>query len=392
MAPIQVLILGGGIGGVEAAIEARRHHLETLLISDREYLWIYPLSIWIPTGERSKETVKLPLFKLAQRHGFQWKMDEVVAIQEAGAKVQLKSGLILEQGRDYEQLVLALGSGKTQMEGQSNTYSLCGKPSEADQIQEKLKTLVQKGQGSIAVGFGGNPKDPSAVRGGPAFELIFNIDTWLRRKKIRDQFQLTFFAPMADPGIRMGKQAATRSENLLSQKGIQKLFGKKILRFESESIVFEDQSRWESQLILFFAAGTGSKVYQNSGLPLNESGFIRTEPSCQVVGSPHVWAIGDSAALLGPEWKAKQGHIAEVMAKTAIHNMSIKDVQVHQSYVSQVNIVCVMDVGNGAALIYRDDHRGWVLTLPIIGHWLKKAWGIYFRLSKLKWIPRLSGF
>ena len=36
--------------------------------------------------------------------------------------------------------------------------------------------------GTIAFGFAGNPKEPSAMRGGPMFELLFGLDTWLRKQ------------------------------------------------------------------------------------------------------------------------------------------------------------------------------------------------------------------
>ncbi len=53
--------------------------------------------------------------------------------------------------------------------------------------------LVDRGFGKIAVGFGGNPKDSSAVRGGPAFEVLFNIHNMLKKRGLRDKFELTFF-------------------------------------------------------------------------------------------------------------------------------------------------------------------------------------------------------
>jgi hypothetical protein len=56
--------------------------------------------------------------------------------------------------------------------------------------------LVKAGKGGIAVGIGGNPKDPSAMRGGPAFEELFNIDNLLRDKGLRHNFELSIFAPM----------------------------------------------------------------------------------------------------------------------------------------------------------------------------------------------------
>jgi sulfide:quinone oxidoreductase len=41
-----------------------------------------------------------------------------------------------------------------------------------------------------------------------------------------------------------------------------------------------------------------------------------------------------------------------------------------------------MDTGNGAAIAYRKGNRDLIIPLPIVGHWLKKAWGIYYKLSK----------
>ena len=103
--------------------------------------------------------------------------------------------------------VVAFVAGKLRHKGLENTLSICGKPEVAESIRHRLDILVQKGSGKIAVGFGGNPKDKSAVRGGTAFELIFSIHKLLKKKKIRQNFELTFFAPMEEPGAKMGKGA-----------------------------------------------------------------------------------------------------------------------------------------------------------------------------------------
>ena len=50
-----------------------------------------------------------------------------------------------------------------------------------------------------------------------------------------------------------------------------------------------------------------------------------------------------------------------------------------------------MDTGDGAGFVYRTDHSQMFIPLPIVGHWLKKAWGYYYILSKMKYIPRIPG-
>lgn len=96
---------------------------------------------------------------------------------------------------------------------------------------------------------------------------------------------------------------------------------------------------------------------------------------------------------MSPEWRAKQGHVAEVMAKNVAYNiaMRIQKIDSKESYLEHLNILCVLDRGNGAAFVYRDDEGGKMILVPIVGHWMKKGWGWYCRNSKLGRIPRILG-
>ena len=48
-----ILVLGGGFAGIESAIYLRKNGYKVTLVSDRDYFYIYPTSIWVPTGEAS---------------------------------------------------------------------------------------------------------------------------------------------------------------------------------------------------------------------------------------------------------------------------------------------------------------------------------------------------
>ena len=395
----KILILGGGFAGVEAAIFLRKYNLDVTLISNRDYFYIYPTSIWIPTGESRFEDISIPLEDLQKAHGFELIIDEVESIKIKENRVYCKNDTY-----EYEYLIIAIGSGKIKHEGSENFLSICGEPEESLKIKERIDELIERGSGKIAMGFGGNPKDPSNVRGGPAFEVLFNVHNKLKKLGIRDKFELTFFAPMAEPGARMGKQALKMMDIFFTRLNIKTHFGKKIKRFESDGIIFEDNSKLESDFTMFIPAGNGHKVFQNSDLPLNEAGLIKINDYCEVQhnfdetveseeGIYKVFAIGDSAVLEGPDWRAKQGHIAEVMARNVAFNikemMLMSDVR--KGYREHINILCVMDSGDGAAFVYRNNRGGKMLPLPIVGHWLKKGWGWYCRNSKLGKIPRIPG-
>jgi len=390
----KVLILGGGFAGVDAATHLRKMNYNVTLVSDREYFYIYPTSIWVPTHESEFKDVCLDLRELQRAHKFELLIDSVSELSKEKNSVTLSSGKVID---DYDYLIIAMGASKMKPKGVENTLSICGAPQQSLEIRDALDALVTKGSGKIAMGFGGNPKDSSAVRGGPGFELLFNVHNMLKKKGIRDNFELTFFAPMAEPGKRMGPKALKMMDVFFSKLGIHKQFGKKIINFEKDGVIFEDNSKLEADFIMFIPAGDGHDVIKNSDLPTNAAGFIKTDDYSCVLNEDgslsNIYAIGDVASLEGHDWRAKQGHIAEVMAKNAAHNIEQRD---HggsdfKGYDKHLNILCVMDSGDGAAFVYRDHKRAFMVPMPIIGHWLKKGWGSYCRHSKLGNIPRLPG-
>lgn len=386
----KILILGGGFAGIEAAIKINKKEFDVHLVSNREYLFIYPVSIWVPVKKRTFRQVSIPLEKLSNKHKFNLLIDDVVSLNTEKNEVTCNSITL-----SYDYLVIALGMGKIKAKGLDNTLSICGHPEDSVNIEKRIDELVAKGKGNIAIGFGGNPKDPSAtaVRGGPAFELLFNISHYLRKKKIRNNFELNFFAPMKEPGKKMGEKAFGKLDLFMKRYGINTYTGKKIAEFTPNEIVFEDETKLSTDLTIFISGGSGHPALLNSNLPKNVAGFVSINENCQVTGHENIFAIGDSAALEGPAWAAKQGHIAEVMADVAAYNIREIDRNSsnRRSYKEHINIICVMDTGDGAAIVYRDSKKDFIILLPIVGHWLKQSWGFYYKYSKLKIIPRIPG-
>jgi sulfide:quinone oxidoreductase len=387
----KVMILGGGIGGVASAVAFRKEGFEVELVSERDYLFIYPIAIWIPVGTAEFRDVSMPLSRLAKKHGFLLTVDKVLALDGIQKTVTLARGGLRQTPF---LVVIALGASKLSLQGIEHTLSICGKPEDSLVLKKKIKELVTRGFGNIAFGFGGNPRDPSAVRGGPAFELFFNLHHHLENLGIRDRYEMTFFAPMAEPGVRMGKKAFAALESMFTANNFRTHFGKKISRFEKNGIVFEDRSKLGSDLIMFIPASEGHEVIKASPLPQNEAGFVRIDNFCRIEGIPGWYGVGDVAALEGPEWKAKQGHIAEFMAGIAAGNASREHLGQKgnmEGYQKHLNILCVMDMGNGAGFVYKDRKRELFVPMPIVGHWLKKSWGMYYKLSKMGRIPRIPG-
>ena len=385
----KVLILGGGFAGIQTAIELQKKgSFDITLVSDRDYLYLYPISIWVPVHIKEFNEVKVPLSKIQKKYPFNLIIDKVTEIHAVESKVVCEN-----QTLTYDYLVVAFGAEKMQHKGINHTLSICAKPEMALEIRNKIDDLVQKGSGKIAIGFGGNPKDKSAVRGGPAFELMFNIQYFLKKKKLARNFELTFFAPMDEPGAKMGSGALSMLDKMFTRYEIKTRFGKKIAEFVEDGVIFADESKLEADLIMFIAAGTGSSILKNSDLPLSEAGFLKINNFGQVPGFDNVFAAGDAAAYEGPDWISKQGHIAEIMGRNVADNIiSVDNGHIAlKGYQEHLSILCVMDTGDGAAFVYRKGEKAFLLPMPFIGHWLKRSWGWYAKLSKVGKLPRFPG-
>jgi len=301
--PKQVLIVGGGFAGAQAAIELQKEQsLEVTLVSDRDFLWLYPTSIWIPTREMEFVKAQVSLARMAKRHGFKLIIDTAQAVRSAENTVSCAGG-----DYEYDYLVLAIGAEKLKPKGVEHTLSICGKPEVSLEIRDRLDALIEKGSGSIAVGFGGNARDSSAVRGGPAFEVLFNIHHLLTKRKMRDQFQLTFFAPMASPGTRMGDRALEMMDKMFERSRLDTRVGTKIAGFDEAGVRFEDGSRLDADLVLFIPGVSGHSVMGHptchSAMPASCVSMTRASSRARTTSMPPATSL-PSRVLTGAPSRA----------------------------------------------------------------------------------------
>ena len=198
---------------------------------------------------------------------------------------------------------------------------------------------------------------------------------------------------MEEPGKRMGERAYDKMDSFFEHYHVSTHFGKKIKEFKKSAIVFADDTQLESDLTLFISGGEGLDLIKDTSLPLNEAGFIEINELCRVEGLSNVYAIGDGAAIIDHPWAAKQGHVAEVMADVSTYNFNnrMKHKGKRKSYWEKLHIICVMDSGDGAAFVIRTRKKEFLLPMPIVGHWLKKGWGWYYKQSKMKRMFRIPG-
>ena len=135
-----VLVIGGGFAGVETAIYLRKASYDVTLVSDRDYLYVYPTSIWIPTRESEFQDICIDLNELKDVHGFNLIVDTLDSIDAKNNTYTFTSGHVL---KDFSHVVLAMGASKMNHNGLDNTLSICGAPEQALALRDKMDKIIE---------------------------------------------------------------------------------------------------------------------------------------------------------------------------------------------------------------------------------------------------------
>jgi sulfide:quinone oxidoreductase len=356
----KITIIGAGFGGLTAvrALRRRLPDAEITLIAPKAEFVYYPSLIWIPVGLRRGEDLRIPLERFFARQKVEFHQGRVTGLKDGGRTVVTDMG---EVGNDA--LIIASGGrGIKKLPGIEHSIAICDGIEAAEAIRDRLALLDK---GTIALGFGGNPLEPPAVRGGPMFELLFGLDTHLKRLGKRPQMDLVFFNPMKEPGNRLGPKAVAGILGEMEKRGIRAHLGHKITGFETKKVQTEGGDI-DADLILFMPGMTGPEWLANSGLPLSSGGFIQADRYCQVQDHPGVFVAGDSGSYAGTaDWLPKQGHAADLQAETAVASLLA---QMHGKAPDQPfkeELICIVDTLDSGIMVYRDNKRASVLPNPL---------------------------
>lgn len=364
-APIVVLGTGFGALSTVRALRAGGCTDPISMIGPRAELHYLPGTIWIPSGLRTRADLVVPLGNFFQRMQVQHLEASVTGLSDDGRVVRTTAGDVANDA-----LVIASGARFIRkLPGIEHAIVPCEGIDAAERVRDRLRAMDG---GTIAIGFGANPNEPSAVRGGPMFEFLFGIDRQLRREGRRDRFKLVFFNPSPKPGIRLGEKTVAQLLARMRRQGIETHLGHKMVRFEAGKVVTEG-GEFSADLILFMPGLTGPAWLEQSTLPRSPGGMVAGDAQCRVAGFERVYVVGDSGSFPGPDWMPKQAHMADLQAEAAAHNLLAELAGGRGERGFKVELVCIIDAIDQGTLVYRTEQRQIVLPPNRLMHWVKRS-------------------
>lgn len=304
----RIVILGAGFAGLQLARRLKRTAYDITLIDRYNFHQFQPLFYQVATARLEPSAVSFPLRKIFQgRRNMHVRVDEVTSI-DAAAKVVHTD---IAGDFPYDYLVIATGCsnnffGNTEME--QHAFPMKSTP-EAIALRNRILTSFEDAVDAT-------PEERAAllniviVGGGPTGVELAGAIAEMKNKVLPRDYPDMDFSTMtvylvensATTLSNMSEGAQKKSQQYLEDFGVQVLTGHKVTAFDGATATLSD-GRAIPTRTLIWAAGVKGNV--PPGVPTESvvrGGRITTDPEGHVLGMPDVFAVGDVAHTVTPEW------------------------------------------------------------------------------------------
>ncbi|MBI5188024.1 MAG: FAD-dependent oxidoreductase [Nitrospirae bacterium] len=386
----RIVIIGGSFGGLTTAFELKRllgKKAEITLLCDQDKFVFIPSLPWVAMGWRSAEDITLPLMPILERKGITFIHEEAKGVDADSSKVMTETREIL-----YDYLIIATGPYLAFEEvpglGPEKGHTECIFTLEQAERARKACDKFLEAPGPIVIG---------SVQGvscfGPPYEYAFEIDTELRRRKIRHKVPITFVT--SEPYIGhfgIGGLGISRRwmEDEFSNRDIKVITNTAVEEIAPDEVRLKNGTKIPFKLAMFAPAMKGVPAVAHLG---NPRGFIPVDEHMRHKTHRNIFTVGVAIAILPPEQTPvpigvpKTGYMTVRMAKTAAHAIAAEISGGVPPKPYEMDVICIMDMGKTAGYMRAKPllppRQETTLKKTIFAKWMKIGFERYF-LWKMK--------
>ena len=311
--PVRIAIVGGGFAGLESAFLLRSRlgaRADLTLISKSDSFLFKPNTIYIPFGA-DLAPLLIPLARPTSKRDIRLVRGEATSIDPDHRRVDLSGDHLGERVR-YDFLVLASGADMSPEEipGLAEHAETIWTPEEMFSLRTRFEELVaraSRGEGQTVL-FAVPPGNKCA---GPLYEIVLMLETWLRRKSVRERVKLVFTTYEETFIQAFGPKLHEVVLSEFATRGIEGHTGTHLAAVDAHTAMYADGGVREHDLLVAFPPYVAAVRYQ--GLPADERGFLVTDLATRRVQSQErIYAPGDAG-----DFPVKQAFLAFLQADAA---------------------------------------------------------------------------
>jgi len=318
----RVVVVGGGFGGLQAALKLRRAPVELTLIDRRNFHLFQPLSYQVATGALSPGEVAYPLRSIFKRNrNVRVLLAEVAGFDLDRREVILRSagGLPAPEPVPYDTLIVAGGSH----------YSYFGHDEwreYAAEVKSLESALTVRGRilsAFEAAELETNPERReewltfAVVGAGPTGVEMAGQIAEIARDTLRRDFRTSDPTRGRIPLIEAADRVLTgftpslskKAERSLRRLGVTPVLDSTVVDIDETGVTIRDAAgatqRVPARTVVWAAgvtaSGLASALAAATGAEQDRAGRVTVEPDLTLTGHPEVFALGDMVRVRGDD-------------------------------------------------------------------------------------------
>jgi len=333
----QVLILGGGFAALESAFLMRmRLHdaVDIRLVSDHDNFVFRPNSIYVPFGS-DPSSLLVGLHRPLGRRHINFERGRVAEVDPEARLVDLEDG----QRFRYDKLIVATGADTAagEVPGLSEhaetiwtSESMLGVRRRFQEARDRARSGERQRVLFLV--------PPNNKCSGPLYEIVFMLETWLRREGARDNVDITWSTYEHGFIQAFGPRLHDLVTDEFRDRGIDGHTGEVVSEVRPGEVVYEGGATRGFDHLIAFPPYVSAVRY--AGLPSDDRGFVRTDLETRLVsGRDDVYAPGDAG-----DFPIKQAFLAFLQADAVADHIAsdVRDEPFRQPFDSVS--MCIMEM------------------------------------------------
>jgi NADH dehydrogenase len=305
----RVLILGGGFGGLYAAMELerllpRKSYVEITLVNRENFFLFTPMLHEVAASDLDITHIVNPIRKLLRRTKFFHGEVQAIDLHEKRVRVVHGPERHLHE-IEYEQLVIALGSttnfyGISGLKERALTMKSLG---DAIHLRNRLIDLLEEADFECAMGIRKDLLTVAVAGGGFAgVETIAAINDFLR-DAVKSYPHLNgslVRVILVHPGPillpELGEGLGSYAKKKLAERNVDVRLNTKVVGLTENGVQFSDGGSVECKTLIWTAGVSANPLLESLPCPKDHGRLVVNE-FLEVQGCDGVWALGDCASI-----------------------------------------------------------------------------------------------
>lgn len=316
---LNVVVIGGGFGGLKFLQRARSSKIKFTLIDKQNHHLFQPLLYQVATAVLSPANIAFPIRRMFKNFkNVKVILDEATDINREEKTVTISNGEKIK----YDQLVVSTGSKHSYFGNDDwSEYSNGLKGiNDALQIRERLLRAFEKAENEKDIDKRNKYLNFVVVGGGPTGVEMAGSIAEIAYKNMKEEFRNfkssdanVYLIEATEKILPMySERLSGKAEKYLVDFGVEVRTNEKVIKIENDLVVTDKESI-QTDNVIWAAGNEASPIIKKLNTKTDSEGRAIVDPDCSLKDDGNVFVIGDAA-----NYKDKKNNTLPGIAPVAI--------------------------------------------------------------------------